>query len=407
MKKLWFLILLALTFNAGAQQMRWDIPSSSIVFPTNFWSASTSNVLFIVAPSLATKLNIVDFQLFTNTLGSGAFAPTNNFATTQFVYAGGQWHFINFGNVTNLQIYATDIYGLINIQGTLSVAGIASPTIFTTTSLGTLNNVDVSTKGDIPVGNGMVVTKISAGADGTALIADSSAPTGYSFGSVGTGTLTTLTNAGNASFSLINASNAPAPKLKSLSFTNGVAGTDQGTNILVTGTTIAAGTNGIVLITNGSVVTISSTKKFVNYSITMDTNSSTTTTQIPIDSTIPQSSEGAQFGTYSYSAAETNNTVFIRISGICGTTLASSCVQALFLDSGTDARTATLVSTVAGGADSFILNDRWIATDKASHTWALRFGPGSVTTGYINRTSTGTIFANKSFVTVEFWEMLP
>lgn len=176
------------------------------------------------------------------------------------------------------------------------------------------------------------------------------------------------------------------------------------TNYTVTG--VAAGTNGIVATTNAGVVTISNTKKFINYSFTQDTNSASTTSQIPTDDTIPQSGEGAQFGTYSYTAAASGNVVLVKITFYSSTSASTACSSALFLDSETDARAATIMSG-NGIITPQTLIYKYTATDTSSHTWAMRFGPSSAATAYINRTSGGTLFSTRDVVTIEFWEFLP
>lgn len=228
-------------------------------------------------------------------------------------------------------------------------------------------------------------------------------------GGVDTNTFNTYTNFAITNFQKgsVNLTNISSITTNEFVYTNQfrVYTNFVNTNYTVTG--VAAGTNGIVATTNAGVVTISNTKKFVNYSFTQDTNSASTTSQIPTDDTIPQSGEGAQFGTYSYTAAASGNIVLVKVSGYETTLLGSACTVALFLDSETDARAATITSQAAAGIGAFSAVYKYTTTDTSSHTWSVRFGPSSGTTAYINRSTGGTLFSTRDVVTVEFWEFLP
>lgn len=86
--------------------------------------------------------------------------------------------------------------------------------------------------------------------------------------------VTGITNAGNASYSLVNSGNAPVPKLKSLSAGAGVTLTDQVTNILVTASATSLAWS-YVKVTN-QVTTSSTTFVALTNMVASITNSSST-----------------------------------------------------------------------------------------------------------------------------------
>lgn len=90
----------------------------------------------------------------------------------------------------------------------------------------------------------------------------------------GSGTLTSVTNAGNSSYSLINSSNSPVPAFKSLSAGSNVTLTDQGTNIVVAAT--GGGSSGVVPMAYTFNTISNSTTETDVISITITNNTFTT-----------------------------------------------------------------------------------------------------------------------------------
>lgn len=154
---------------------------------------------------------------------------------------------------------------------------------------------------------------------------------------------------------------------------------------------------------NGS----SGASKLVNYSITQSNVSDSTTSQIPLDDTIPQSGEGKEYTTVAYTPAASGNILFVKVSGYSFGSSAATGIYAIFLDSETDARAASLISIAAGSAAQWMVCAKYTTTGTSAQTWKIRFGPVSALTLYVNRSNSGTILSTSDFVTFEIWEMLP
>jgi len=141
---------------------------------------------------------------------------------------------------------------------TLSIKTLTSPVI----------NVTSDATGDIYYRSaGGLFTRLGIGSSSQVLTVAGGLP---SWAAAGSGTVTGITNAGGT-YSLINNSNAPVPKIKSLSISGGTL-TDEGTNILVTvsggGSSYAdkALTKGRLTVVSGqSVVTTNATNTTVYF----------------------------------------------------------------------------------------------------------------------------------------------
>lgn len=147
--------------------------------------------------------------------------------------------------------------------------------------------------------------------------------------------------------------------------------------------------------------------KIVGYQITQDTAAASTTTTIALDNSIPQSSEGLEYGTYAYTPKASGNILEIAVSGhcVCGTN--NTAIFALFLDSETDAR-ATIPQASAGYfQQSFVMKCKYTTVGTSSQTWKLRFASTGGAATYLNRHSTGEVFGVSNFVTVAFKEYQP
>lgn len=167
-------------------------------------------------------------------------------------------------------------------------------------------------------------------------------------------------------------------------------------------------TLGTGLSMTGTTLNVSgTTSKLVNYSITQSNVADSTTSQIPIDDTIPQSGEGKEYMTVPYTPATSGNILFIKASGYSFGSSAATGVYCIFLDSETDARSANLVSIATGSANQWTVCAKYTTTGTSAQTWKLRFGPVSALTLYVNRSNSGTLFSTSDFVTFEIWEMLP
>ena len=121
------------------------------------------------------------------------------------------------------------------------------------------------------------------------------------------------------------------------------------------------------------------------------------TTLMPFDNTIPQSSEGAEFTTAAITAGHASNkfhiSVFAQVSSNGNT---GRVVVALFQDSVANALAcgATQVSN-SGGMITIAFDYIAAAGDTSEHTFKMRYGKGDSTTAYVNRTGSDLDLGNK------------
>lgn len=105
----------------------------------------------------------------------------------------------------------------------------------------------------------------------------------------------------------------------------------------------------------------------------------TTTTQLPLDDSIPQNTEGTEVITVSITPKKTTNRLLIQFSSFC-TSAASSVAFALFQDSIANALSATCVVADGGAAlssKSVSLRHEMAAGTTSTITFKIRCGPGA------------------------------
>lgn len=165
----------------------------------------------------------------------------------------------------------------------------------------------------------------------------------------------------------------------------------------------ADGSSGHVMSTDGS-GTISMgapTVRAGNFAYTSDTAVSTTSTAIPHDDTVPQSTEGAEILTVNYTPASDSSTLLIEGIVYCANTLASTSptrhhiTAALFKDSDTSALESS-VQTVITANKLIALPIRHSMTSGTTNqiTFKLRVGSDSGTVT-INGASGSRLFGGK------------
>jgi hypothetical protein len=118
------------------------------------------------------------------------------------------------------------------------------------------------------------------------------------------------------------------------------------------------------------------------------TTNGTTTDQIAYDDSIPQSSEGLQIISTSFTPTNASNKLRFRFTGMFSLTGAGTGVCALF--SGASAGSVAASATRADSNDSayqFNLVHEEVAGVTTSKTFAIRVGPGSAVTLSLNGTS--------------------
>lgn len=171
-----------------------------------------------------------------------------------------------------------------------------------------------------------------------------------------------------------------------------------GNNTLVLPT--GNGTNGQVLSTNGSgalswsTVTSSKILQVVNVN---SASLASTTTQIPLDNTIPQNTEGTELFTLSVTPGNTNNKLLITVSLQISAMGAGWTAAALFQDSVASALAAAICYIdTSTGSRSLVFQHYMTAGTTSSTTFKVRYGPQISGTAYINGQGSTAIFGGTS-----------
>lgn len=129
-----------------------------------------------------------------------------------------------------------------------------------------------------------------------------------------------------------------------------------------------------------------------------------TATTIPADNTIPQITEGKEYVTQAITPTSATSLIHIYFAGFVAIGSAGTTTVALFQDAVANALQATAVTpSGTGNNPAQLVIDFWVsAASTTARTYRIRFGP-SAGTGYMNQTSTNTLFgaAALSFLKVE------
>lgn len=112
--------------------------------------------------------------------------------------------------------------------------------------------------------------------------------------------------------------------------------------------------------------------------------SSTTTSIIPADNTIPQNTEGTELLTATITP--TSSTSVLRVSALLniGLNAAATGVCAIFRDSGVNAVAANFQSLAAGLVGQVVVVYEVVAGSTAATTFRMRVGPGAAATLTVN-----------------------
>jgi len=158
------------------------------------------------------------------------------------------------------------------------------------------------------------------------------------------------------------------------------------------------GSNGQFLQTNGSgALSFAGAGKILQVVQTSTTTSSSTISVIPLDSSIPQNTEGAEILSASITPASTSNNLLIEVSlPFLDSDLARAIFAALFQDSTANALAGGLaVITAADYSQNLYFTHYMTASTTSSTTFKVRFGPNAGT-AFINRRSSGENYGNVS-----------
>lgn len=132
---------------------------------------------------------------------------------------------------------------------------------------------------------------------------------------------------------------------------------------------------------------------------------SSTTSVIPIDNTIPQNTEGAEFLTASITPTSATSTLLITVNTFLSPNTTNWVLAALFQDSIVNALATTVTYMLtAGGGTVVSLAYSMTAGTTSTTTFRLRYGPGSAGTCAINGTS-GGIFNGTLRTTITITEV--
>lgn len=142
---------------------------------------------------------------------------------------------------------------------------------------------------------------------------------------------------------------------------------------------LAVGAAGLALVSDGTDAAFGRPYGIVQMVAAAQSAHNSLSTVIPLDDTIPQSSEGTQVISAAITPTHASNTLLVEFQGWgAGSTTNIAGVCALFLDSETDARQAS-AATSASGNYAVPLSLRYVmaAGGTSAMTFAVRVGPGS------------------------------
>ena len=136
-------------------------------------------------------------------------------------------------------------------------------------------------------------------------------------------------------------------------------------------------------------------KKVLGTAYTQFGGNASTSTQIPADNTIPQSTEGAQITTLSYTPKSSTSILVIEAGAQMSTNISANTTLALFKDSDTDALTSVLDSVWgSGGSMTPAIVHEMDSPGTSAITFKLRFGPDRAATSSTNAIQGVTLLFN-------------
>lgn len=133
-------------------------------------------------------------------------------------------------------------------------------------------------------------------------------------------------------------------------------------------------------------------------------------TQIPLDNTIPQNTEGTEILTRAITPKNASSTIRVtaRMSITSPAGSGGTFIAALFKDTGADAIAADRVYCGSGGiAQHIVVSYEEPAGSTAARTYKLRGGPSSAITMYYNGNDSSRLLGGVSIVSLNVQEILP
>ena len=174
---------------------------------------------------------------------------------------------------------------------------------------------------------------------------------------------------------------------------------------------VATGSSGQVLTSNGAgaapTFQAAAGGKVIAYSNTHVATDASTTSTFPDDDTAPGSSEGAEYTTFTHTAASATNKILIQVIAQAATNGVVVPVLALFKNSGSTAERTVFEETHGNGPVMMTLQHLDTAGSTSEITYKLRFGSSGITgTVYLgSRHHSGGRWADTGGVNIQIWEL--
>ncbi len=174
---------------------------------------------------------------------------------------------------------------------------------------------------------------------------------------------------------------------------------------------VATGSSGQVLTSNGAgaapTFQAAAGGKVVAFSNSHVSTDASTTNTFPDDDTSPGSSEGAEYTTFTHTAASATNKILIQVNAQAAVSGEVVAVLALFKDSGSTAERTVFEEAHGNGPIMMTLTHLDTAGSTSEITYKLRYGSsGNTGTVYMgSQHHSGARYADTAGVNIQVWEL--
>lgn len=177
---------------------------------------------------------------------------------------------------------------------------------------------------------------------------------------------------------------------------------------------VAAISLGAGLVMTGATLSVTNSGKLVNYGFAEVSafTAASGITPIPFDNTVPQSSEGYEWGTLSYTPANASNRLLVRATVYAGesSNVSDGLIQAIFKNSDADALSANSANAVFGGPAAGVLetSHNMVAGTASAIVFKAHVSfTGAATDININGVGGVGLFGGVGKSKIEVWEFTP